>query len=298
MINFITKNKIFISIFIGLLYIFLILWNRLIRERLPRDIFINYNNYILFAYFLLFFSSLYIVIYSLRGIFQIHAKYRILNKLIEKPFFQKIFRISADIVINYILKGPKNLYEYLYKRIKIRPIIDLLCKGIDYVSLNEREYLLYFILILKNNFNIIIVIIFVYDVFILNHLEIFYHSLPFLLIPLSFDIILFIIYNLANKNKNLIEEWMDFPVNDKKNGFNMRLKIENKDNPLLNIGDEDVLLKIMHTHYRTWFTYLYSCMTIDHFYNLENKYKPYLNIFIYSLYSIGWGYILFCIFWL
>ena len=108
--------------------------------------------------------------------------------------------------------------------------------------------------------------------------------------------LLFIIYNLAKKNTKLIEEWMDFPVNNETNGFNMRLKIENKDNPLLNIVDEDVLLNIMHSHYQTWFTYLYSLMTIDHFYSLENKNKPYINIFIYSLYAIGWGYILFGIF--
>ena len=44
MINFITKNKIFLSIFIGIFYILLILWNRLIRERFPRDIFIDNNN--------------------------------------------------------------------------------------------------------------------------------------------------------------------------------------------------------------------------------------------------------------
>ena len=148
-----------------LLYILLILLYCLIRERLSIDIFFDYNNYILFAYFLLFFSSLYIVIYSLREILQIHAKYRILNKLIEKPIFEKIFRIGADMVINYIIKGPKNLYEFLYKKVKIRPIVDLLCNVIDHVSLNEREYLLYFILIFKYSFQILIVF-FLYTMFL------------------------------------------------------------------------------------------------------------------------------------
>ena len=144
-----------ISIFIGLLYILLIIWNRLIRERLPRDIFIDYNYYILFAYFLLFFSSLYIVIYSIREILKIHAKFRLLNKLIEIPIFEKIFRIGADIVINYILKGPKNLYEFLYKKVKIRPIVDFLCKAINFISLNEKSYLLSLLLFFKYSFYII-----------------------------------------------------------------------------------------------------------------------------------------------
>ena len=174
--------------------------------------------------------------------------------------------------------------------------MDLLCKGIDYLSLNERKYFLYFILNFKYSFQILIVFIFLYDVFMLNHLERFYYFIPFQLIPLSFDIIVFIIYNLAEKNRKIIEEWINFPVNDNRSGYNMRLNIENKDNPLLNIMDEDVLLKIMHSHYRTWFTYLYSCMTIDHYYSLEDKYKPYLSIIIYSLYAFGWGYILFGIF--
>ena len=286
----------YISNFIGLFYILFILWNRLIRERLPRDIFIDYNNYILFAYFLLFFSSLYIIIYSLREIFQIHAKYRILNKLIEKPFFERIFRVGADIVINYILKGPKNLYEYLYKRIKIKPFIDKICVGIDFISLNEKIFILYTILIFKNIFNFIILFIFIYEVFILNHLEIFYLYLPWLLIPLLIDLFFFIIYHLAKKNTKLIEEWLKFPVNEKGTWFNITLNMENKENPLFKITNEDNLTKTMKFHGQSWYYYRYSCMAIDHFYNLENKYKPYLNIFIYSLYSMGWGYILFGIF--
>ena len=144
------------SIFIGLLYILLIIWNRLIRERLPRDIFIDYNYYILFAYFLLFFSSLYIVIYSIREILKIHAKFRLLNKLIEIPIFEKIFRIGADIVINYILKGPKNLYEFLYKKVKIKPFVDNLCEKIVKFNLYENKLFIPLIIFIKYKYHILI----------------------------------------------------------------------------------------------------------------------------------------------
>ena len=285
-----------ISIFIGTLYVVFVIWNRLIRERLPRDIFIDYNNYILFAYFLLFFSSLYIVIYSLREILQIHAKYRLLNKLIEKPIFEKIFRIGADIVINYILKGPKNLYEFLYKNIKIRPFIDKVCEFIAISKFTDNISSLYFLLIVKNSINIFLLFIFMVEVFIFHQFHYFYKSLSFLLIPLIIEIFLFMIYHLAKRNKIIIEEWINFPINDRGDGFNMRLNIENKNNPLLEITDENLLLEIMKEHAKIWHYYLYSCMIIDNFYNLEKKVKSYLYIFIYLLYSIGWGYILFGIF--
>jgi hypothetical protein len=286
-----------ISILIGLLYVLFILYNRLIRERLPRNILLDYNNLILLSYFLLFFTSLFIIIFYIREILKIKAKFRILNKLIEIPIMEKIFRLGADMVINYILKGPKNLYEFLYKRIKIRPIIDIICKKICDWDLNENIIFLYFILIYKYIFIFTIAVIFSIEVFYFSYFKYFYKSLLYLLIPLLIDLFLFIIYNLADKNKNVIEEWINFPVNEKGDGFNMRLNIENKDNPLLQInGDEKILLETIHFHYTTWYRYLYSKMTIDNFYTIEKKYKPFMYIIIYSIYGIGWGYILYRIY--
>ena len=97
MINFITKNKLFLSLdcFIYFLFYGIVLFGNGSQEISLLILLL------LFTYFLFFISSIYIVIYSFREILKIYAKYRLLNKLIENPYFEKIFRISADILYIY-----------------------------------------------------------------------------------------------------------------------------------------------------------------------------------------------------
>jgi hypothetical protein len=295
--------KKYISIMFGIFFVLLILWNRLIRHRLPREIFIDYNETIITIYFILFFISLYIVIFSLREILTIHATYKILNNLLIKfPLLEKIFRIGAEWIINIILQGPKNFYAFLYKRMLIRPIIDKICKYIDTLGVNEQPMYIYIILVIKYSVIFYVCGRFLIDVFILNYFETFYKSTILLLLPLIMDLMLFIIYDLAKKNKEIIRTWINFVPNIYRDGFNMRLNIYNKDNPLFQFLDHesmnDNFLAIMNYHYKMWFAYVYACMTIDNLYNKDKKIKPYINIVIYSIYSMGWVYIIIKIFFI
>src|SRR5580693_9456017 len=220
----------YISILFGIFFVLLIIWNRLIRDRLPREIFTDYSSFFISIYIILFCTSVYIVIYSLREIFSIVPKYKILNKLlIDFPLVEKIFRKLADWVINIILTGPKNLYEFVKKRIYIKPIIDKICKKITILGLNEKPIVLYILLLIKYSFIFYVCFIFFIDVFIFNYLSYFYKSFLLLFIPLIIDLILFMIYNLAKKNSSIIKEWINFIPNKTGDWYDMRLNIDNQE---------------------------------------------------------------------
>lgn len=289
----VNKGKYF-SIFLGLLYCIFIIWNRLIREKLPRDLFSNYSTLLLYLYTFIFIICLYICIYNVRIIFNITSTYRLLNRLLRIPIIEKFSNKIVFVWELYIISAPKNLYEYLYNYIYIRPLIETLCHFINTHAIKLKRIQI-FIIIFRYSFLFLLAIIFIHDVFYLNRLIYFYKYICLLIIPILFDLFIFIIYNLSKKNKKIIEERIVMKPIYEENivRYEIKLNLENTENVLLKIKDQKYLEECLIYNSNSLHNYFVACNIIDSYHELEKKIKPYIYFFIYSLYAIGWGYVLF-----
>jgi hypothetical protein len=271
----------YLSILLGLFYCLFILWNRVLRTRHPIDLFLEYTIFRICIYLILLLLSIILLFYYLRKIANILPK-RFVRYLLEKAWVISIIQWITE----YILNAPKNLYEWLYERIKIRPLIDSFTVIIYNNALNN-SYFAKIVLILMISFRPILCLVFLHGVFSLHKLTYFYKGLIFLLIPLCFTLLLFSIDHLSKINKAYIESLILFEPNETQDGWIISRKDEND----LELTEAD-----MEYHAETRLLYLYSIMTIDNYNSLEQKIKPYVNTFCYGFYAIGWGYILYRIY--
>lgn len=274
-----------LSIILGLFFIVFILWNRLIRTRQPIDLFTEYTITRLVVYFCLFIGSILIVFFFIRKILNINSKMLLLKRLLEKPLLISFI----SFVQEYILNAPKNLYEWLYERIHIRDRMTPIGQFIYYHNLNERPYKMKLILGFFYSFQILLCLTFIHNIFVLHKLTYFYKALILLIIPMLFRLLIFMQYNLSTKLKQNIETFIDFVPKESNDGWVISRTEAYKDNPNLTDAKMD-----FYASY--WYMYIHSLMSIDHFHRLEAKIKPYINIFCYSLYALGWGYILYRIY--
>jgi hypothetical protein len=273
----------YLSILLGLFYCLFILWNRLLRLRNPVDLFTEYTTFRILIYFFLLVLSIILFFYYIKKLFNIQPKLILLKRILEKPLF-----ISLNIIIQeYILNAPKNLYEWFYERIKIRPFIEQCCGFIHEYTFNQKKYFMYILIFFMASFRIVLCFLFLHGVFYLHKLTYFYKGLIFLLIPMCFSILLFSIDHLSKINKVYIESLILFEPNETQDGWIISRKDEN---------DLELTEEIMDYHAEMWFDYLYAIMTIDNYNSLEQKVKSYVNTFCYGFYAIGWGYILYRIY--
>lgn len=271
-----------ISIIIGFLFCLFILWNRLLRSRKPVDLFTEYNIIRICIYFSLCIVSMILIIYFVCQVFAISSKRAFLKSLLEKPRVVSIISFIQE----YILNAPKNLYEWLYLYIKIRPIIDECCKFIQKYSIGDKPAIIMAIILSTASFRVIVCMIFIYAVFYTNNLSYFYNSLPLLLIPVLFSIFLYSIHHLATNNKKAIQTYVRFTYDTSDNNWIISRTQEYvyfTDEQLTNCGND-------------WVTYLYSIETLDDYSKIDKDIKVYVNISCYSLYAIGWGYTLYRIY--
>jgi hypothetical protein len=272
----------YLSILLGLFYCLFLLWNRLIRTRKPIHLFMEYNMIRIFIYLCLCIMSLFLVLFFIRKLLHIKPKMLLLKQLLEKPSMITFMAFIEE----YILNAPKNLYEWVYEHIHIRDRMTLIGQFIYYQKFNENPYKMRIIIGFLYSFQLIICLTFIHNIFLLHKLTYFYKVLLLLLIPMFFRLLLFMQYDLSKKLKNNIETFMTFVPNESNDGFIMDRADNHKDNQNLTKERMDYFASY-------WYMYLYCLMSIDHFYRLEDKAKPYVYIFCYSLYALGWGYILY-----
>lgn len=249
------------------------IWHHLLRERLLRDLIYDINPYLLFIYFFLFALFLLRFFYTLKLLF---------NKRIIWFFERPIIRKFYSFIDFYIINSKKIFYnhrvklaEYLYKFcifIETDEICEQICIFIETKGIHEKKIIKYSLFLIIYLIKLLVSIIFLYDI-------LFYHKfihlikvIPFLIIPTIFHLILYIIFNYAERSQYTLDLVFDFINND---------------------DDNHDFLK---NYNNCWFTYLLTMMTIDKYYYFEKKYKLYFYLIIYSFYSVGWGYLLFKIF--
>lgn len=273
----ISKLLTNLSALFGFLYICLILWSRLILQRLPKDLDGNYTSIQFISFCFLFFISFLILCINLKKLLNIKfSTNSIYNKILSSSFYVNI--------VKYILEAPKNLYHWLLQYIVIRDPIENL--GIKIWNMDPYKYnktiifAMYFL-------RIFVSIVFIIDIFYFNKLEYLYKILIIILIPITFQGFLYIIKDFSKWNKEYIEEeFLIIEPNENRDGFYAEPKETYKhfnDNQILSLSE-------------SWTAYLANCMFVDKCYEIQDIYNKYISIIIYSIYSIGWGYIIFITF--
>ena len=270
------------SIFLGLFFCLFVIWNRLFRTRQLRHLILEINFSIIFSYSLLCLITFILILYNLKLVLKIKTNSKIYSYIEKKPYILYVI----EFIIKYILNAPKNLDGFLYRDDYIRPWATDICgyifEQMEGYYKNKLLTPIYFNCILK----LIIASVFLYDILFIEKFTHFFKILPFLLIPVIFQVLLFIIFDFADKNRKQINEWITMEANEDNTGYIVYIKPEYENDPRLT--DE-----IAAYHSQNWQVYINVMMVIDEYYDLEKKIKPFFNIIIYTLYNIGWCYLLY-----
>lgn len=266
-----------ISILFAIIYILFLFWNRLFRSRLPKTLDGIYTTYQVTVFILLLLLSIFMIIYTLKSL--LHKQ----KKGIIKLYIEKILNsTSGYFFITYVLNAPKILYEWLYQYITIRSFIEKF--GVKIWNMDPYKYCKHLIFIIYF-IRIFVCIIFIIDIIYFNKFDYFYKSLLLLLVILTLRCCIFILKDLSAKNKLYIEkEFLIIEVNENKDGFYAEPKEQYKE-----IFNDNQINKLT----TTWIAYLANCMFADKFYEYDDHYKKYIDLICYSIYTIGWGYILY-----
>ena len=275
-------NKRLLYIFIGLSIFSFIIYNRIFRIRLPRELYIfpPFTNDV--RWFFLFIVILWIFI----CIFIIYKSFlAFLEKEEKKTIFSSYSEIFALFINESIKEGyyffrdiiGKYFYNNLYDIFsnfapKYYNIMQILPK-------NSLLFISYFI-------RFLIVFMFLIDVFIFFKFNYFYKSLFLLLIPLFIKIIHYLLKDIAQENYNEYKDILGIKEKGINNrgeqlySFNIKEDFSNLANQMDYFFNEFILCHNI-------LVFLDSYDEAANFYNLRK------NLIVYSLFLTGWSYILF-----
>jgi hypothetical protein len=171
----------------GFIIILFILWNYLIRVRLPKDITSIPSNYILFYYILMLNTFMYL---TLKYIIQLYIGSIQQLKIIK--YLNELKENSLLEVDNYVRNKIENLLAFQQK---------LFLYFFEHLNIITYRYT-FLVLIPK----IIVVFLFLFDVLYLNTINYFYKALPLLLLPLIVRYVIFDFQRLYEEQCTLISK--------------------------------------------------------------------------------------------
>lgn len=275
--------KILINIVITLIITAFIIWNRLLRERLPKglDILIlnMSNSSIIVVIILILFNCLFFFI-SCKAIYSPNKK---------TTFMDKIFNFSVykhfQNFLNIILNAPKNLYEYYSDKYNIftKQIETSASYLVAYYNSERNQYIFLTIFIYLPR--MLVATIFVLDIFYFKKFDYFYNSLILLLVPLITKIYLHMIFWQSKLMYEYSEFFLD--ITSVENGVILNLKrtpIRGKTIEWM-IEKYDVLCNFWHIG--TKLNNVHYWISIK-----DTKISPYITIYTSFFYIIGWLYLL------
>lgn len=266
------------SILLGFIYIVFIFWLRLIRERPPRELDGNYSIYTYYLYIFLFALSLFMVIFYLRKIFNIQAKYKIIRRVLEIHVISNII----NFLIEYIFNAPYNLYIYIYNKYDVLFIIEKIGRFFWDKDLYKQTIYLYISLCFCK---VIVISCFIVDVFVFDKFAYFYKSLLLLLVTLVINSILFILKDISEYNRDIIStEYISIENNENNTAFYLDFQPNFK-------GEKTE--KNLQGQFNAWLCYTTNCMFVDNFEGYKNTYEKYIKLIYYIIFVIGWFYILY-----
>jgi hypothetical protein len=267
MIN--KKIILFLNILIGILFVGFIFYRRVLVIRLPKSLWVFVDD---INYFLLFTIILGISVSSYQLIVIL---YNIIKKNnIKSNFFLKLSQLVENALFelyNFICNCIPNIYMK----------VSTLAENFYALFHKYSEYVLLFVLY---TIRILIVIIFLIDIFFFFKFDYFYKALYLLCISLCIKILLYILRDFAN-NLNQAESYLI--IEDK--GFDATSQL-----PITEFSLKEEYQKLNLDFYIKQYL---LCSKLSGYFIRYDKYStvfsPYINLFIYSLYFIGWFYVLF-----
>jgi len=264
---------------VGIMLIIFYIYIRFVVKRLPRDLhfyIINGEN-IIFNYMVAIIgmisilTALIILQVQMKKIF--HIPLRVPNNIFIKLLEQLLeFVMNALFTVKQLIANKvPNSYENL------RSLVTKF-----YAKYGHKELKLFIYLIIIPH--VILVHCFLFDVVIFFELNYFYRALPLVTIPLLFNIWLNfmkdITSNMESIAKQLIIEHSFLPDGKDKFKFTIRAGINKQTAEAIMRDDIPEYLKLV-----PFDGFLKS------YHQIESHYKPYLLIFVYSVYLFGWLYV-------
>ena len=281
------KNNIIFSLFFSFLFFGFIIWNRLIRVRLPKDLRpvpeINGQSILVFFLFIFFLSlTIYYVLKLLKIIPRKNSKFsKVLSKLSEyinsKPFFIK----CVEFFKLHVLEGPFRTYEFLYTYIYIRPFLNYIHIKLAYffIDYTKEIYIIAFVFS-----RLITSIVFFIEIIFFKKLMLFYILLILLLIPLLVKFILFMAVHASKRWLDRVNHYYIFELNEDKTTCTLSKRI------LTDPMDIQYQQNSIHCEVETvhnWWMHQRVYTTVFNVEALIEKYKCRLYIFHYGLTTMG-----------
>jgi hypothetical protein len=295
----------FITIILGLStgigWISLVIWNRLIRERLPRDLSFtvgvtnSIGYYIQLGLFIYFFCLL---------VFYCHKLYKKIRG-IEKPlrFSMYIFKYldKHDKIINiiqylsnYVFDGPFFLWRFIL--INVTQYVDKFV--IKFIRLLKRIFFSIENAFFPNNRpgfikkkiitwvilwvcpRILALSVLLYEIAINKHIEYFYYIAPALLIPVLMGVIRRILFDISI----MYTKWLK-----DQEYFKITKETEEEEDVYVFDFDSDFAPEVFYPYISDFCYWVMLYMTALRFYLIEEKYGLYAKIITYSLLSLSFG---------
>ena len=279
-----TKPNFFI-LFMAIILISYIIWNRLFRERLAKYLSVELlvdKKFIWLS--LIIFSFLFF--YYLRQYFGIKPKENgLIMRLFTYMYEIKFIKKTYYFLTTYILDSPKHLYQIIFERLNETkpPISTFLVEKILYLyptRVYEYYKIIYFLFYVFPRM-LVAVTIFI-EIIFFRQMVIFYKLLLLLLLPLLYRVVIFILDHYVKDTIKGYHVFYKFTYDQEKSSVSFELT---------DLTDPDLLkyresLDPYHIT-RNWFD---SQLTYDKLYHIQlfhETYKSLINMFIYGLYTIS-----------
>ncbi len=268
------KNILFIfNLIIGIFLIVYTFYLRLIVVRLPKDLSF-FNNELLIKYSLIIFVILSIIFCVLNLVMNIII---LLNKKPRETIFTQL-AVNVSNIINNALFETYSFLSNLIPNIAEK-VSYLSQKFYSVFSKKPETFFLFLIYIIR----FIIILTFLIDVFLFFRINYMYKALALLIVSLLIKILLYILKDYSSNleyveslliiNNEDVDEQTALPITS------FSLKEEYKHLDLDYFVDQYIL-----------------CSKISGYLDMYKRYSeffnPYINIIIYSLYLIGWLYVI------
>ena len=295
-VNYIKKNNLYFTL--GIILIMLTIWNRVIRLRLPKNI-NDFNNIYMINIIYLNIILLTVILITTIWLLWFKNNSKSQKSKIATYFlkYKNIINI-LDYFINIwgnIMQSPKTVYKLFYNTFNISHILEIPFYKISHFIKNlpiKYAYILTLIHIMLYLLpRIIPPIVFIIELFFFQHLVYFYKSLFLYLVVILYNILLWILADLADNNIYFSTAHIDL----KHTKYDLTA-VFRKENPVIE-NAVDIVTRQHDGVLLKWFVYIYETYLdikwLTYRLNLEkDKYKDYERLFINTMYLCGWCYVL------
>lgn len=235
-----TIIKLLLGFITTIIFSFIVFWNRIIKERLPKEIqyesIMTIDTIFLYLIFVLEISILFYFLFKYlnKGL----TRSTIISNLFNKVWFNNVLLFFKE----YIIEGPHNIYKYAYKSLYMRPVINYIGAKLSYYF-TGKEFIPYIIGFALPR--LILWVVLFCEIIIMQKINYFYKTLILLLVPVIFSIILYIIKHHAMESIAFYEELFNFDVNEETGATRASYKV--LEDPLKNVNAKN----FMHNLWKT-----------------------------------------------